>query len=113
MLQANERTLLAWLRTGLSLVTFGFVLARIDAWLHGLATPDGGVHRSVVTAWIGAGFIAVGLLANCMAIARFVRSQRALRMGAELPSDALPVAFAAISTLLGVVLGVYLISRLV
>jgi len=25
-LQANERTLLAWLRTGLALITFGFVI---------------------------------------------------------------------------------------
>ena len=57
-LQANERTLLAWLRTGLALITFGFVLSRIDAWLHGIALPDAAVHGSVATAWIGAGFIA-------------------------------------------------------
>jgi putative membrane protein len=33
-LQANERTLLAWVRTGLALVTFGFVVAGIGAWLR-------------------------------------------------------------------------------
>ena len=48
----------AWLRTGLALVTFGFVLARIDAWLHGIALPDTAVHESPATAWIGAGFVA-------------------------------------------------------
>jgi len=112
MLQANERTLLAWLRTGLAMVTFGFVLARIDAWLHGMALPDAAVHESPATAWIGAGFVALGLLANSLAIVRFVRTRRALRTGAALPTDAFPVAFAGVSTLLGVMLAVYLIARL-
>jgi len=112
MLQANERTLLAWLRTGLALITFGFVLARIDAWLHGIALPDTAVHESPATAWIGAGFVALGLLANALAIVRFVRTRRALQTGGALPTDALPVAFAGVSTLLGVMLAVYLIARL-
>lgn len=113
ILQANERTLLAWLRTALALITFGFVLARVDAWLHGIARSDAPVRESPATAWIGAGFIALGLLANALAIVRFVRTGRALRKGADLPTDAFPVAFAAVSTLLGVMLAVYLIARLV
>jgi putative membrane protein len=104
--------LLAWIRTGLALVTFGFVLARIDAWLHGIALPDTAIHESPATAWIGAGFVVLGLLANALAIVRFVRTGRALRTGAALPSDALPVAFAGVSILLGVILAVYLIVRL-
>jgi putative membrane protein len=113
MLQANERTLLAWLRTGLSLVTFGFVLARVDAWLHGIAMPDAVVHRSLATAWIGAGFVALGLLANGLAIARFVRTRQALWTGGELPTDAFPIVFASASTLLGIVLAIYVIAKLV
>lgn len=112
MLQANERTLLAWVRTGLALVAFGFLLARVDAWLHGIALPDTALHESAATAWFGAGFVALGLLANGLAIVRFVRTGRALRAGTVLPRDALPVAFAAVSTLLGVMLAVYLIARL-
>jgi putative membrane protein len=112
MFQANERTLLAWVRTGLASITFGFVLARIDAWLHGIASPEAAVHESVATAWIGAGFVALGLLANALAIVRFRRAGRALRLGAALPADAFPATFAAVSTLLGVVLAVYLIARL-
>jgi uncharacterized membrane protein YidH (DUF202 family) len=39
--QANERTLLAWIRTGLALVTFGFVIARLGAWLNAVqAAPQ-------------------------------------------------------------------------
>jgi putative membrane protein len=113
MLQANERTLLAWLRTGLTLVAFGFVLARVDAWLHGIAPPDVVVHGSVATDWIGVGFVAVGLLANGLAVVRFVRARRALQMGLDLPTDVFPVAFSVAVTLLGVALAISLISRLV
>jgi putative membrane protein len=113
MLQANERTLLAWLRTGLTLVAFGFVLARVDAWLHGIAPSDAVVHGSPATDWIGAGFVAVGLLANGLAIRRFVRTGRALRTGVDLPTDFLPIAFSVAVTLLGVALAIYLIARLV
>jgi putative membrane protein len=104
--------LLAWVRTGLALVAFGFLLARVDAWLHGIALPDTALHESAATAWFGAGFVALGLLANGLAIVRFVRTGHALRTGTALPRDALPVAFATVSTLLGVMLAVYLIARL-
>jgi putative membrane protein len=113
ILQANERTLLAWLRTGLALVTFGFLLARVDAWLHGVAARDTGVHESIATAWIGAGFVALGLVGNGLALVRFVRIRRALRTGADLSMDAFPIVFASVSTLLGMVLAIYLIARLV
>ena len=105
--------MLAWLRTGLAMIAFGFLLARVDAWLHGLVPSDAVVRESPATAWIGAGFIALGLLANGLAIVRFVRTRRALQTGADLPTDAFPFAFAAGSTLLGIMLAVYLIARLV
>ena len=112
MLHANERTLLAWLRTGLALVAFGFLLERVDAWLP--TTPSGGAASgSIGTAWIGVGFIALGSLANGLAILRFVRTRRALRMGADLPTDVLPIAIAAIVTLLGAALTVYVLTKLV
>lgn len=104
--------MLAWLRTGLALVTFGYVLARVDAWLHGIAPPDVLIHRSAATAWIGAGFIVLGVLANGMAVLRYLRIRRVLRRGGELPVDVFPAAFSAIVTLLGAVLAIYVISRL-
>jgi putative membrane protein len=112
MLHANERTLLAWLRTGLALVALGFVLARVDAWLLATAPPDVKVPGSVGTAWIGVGFVALGSLASGLAILRFVRTRRALRMGAELPSDAFPIAIAAVVALLAAVLAVLVLTRL-
>ncbi|MBN3959711.1 DUF202 domain-containing protein [Nostoc sp. NMS8] len=34
--QANERTFLAWLRTSIALISFGFVIARFGIFLHQL-----------------------------------------------------------------------------
>ncbi len=36
--QANERTFLAWLRTSIALIGFGFVIARFGLFLHELQT---------------------------------------------------------------------------
>jgi putative membrane protein len=112
LLHDNERTLLAWVRTGLSLITFGFVLVRVEAWLHATARPGAVLPRSIGTDWIGVGFIAVGSLANGLALLRFLRTRRALRSGAELPTDIFPIAFTAVVTLLGVTLALYILTRL-
>jgi putative membrane protein len=34
---ANERTFLAWVRTGISIITLGFVMAKFSVWLRELA----------------------------------------------------------------------------
>ena len=70
------------------------------------------VERSVGTAWIGAGFVLLGLLANVLAILRFARARRALRMGAPLPTDVFPIAFATALTMLGATLAIYVIARI-
>jgi len=43
---ANERTYLAWLRTGIAIIAFGFVLERFDIFLFTIAKGfgDGTVH---------------------------------------------------------------------
>ena len=43
---AAERTLLAWVRTGLALMGFGFVVARFGLFLHELAAVRPGPHPS-------------------------------------------------------------------
>ena len=54
--QANERTMLAWVRTGIALMAFGFAIARFGLFLRqiahlgGVATaPLGGLG----SAWVG------------------------------------------------------------
>jgi putative membrane protein len=109
LLQANERTLLAWLRTGIALMTFGFVLARIGVWLQAIAP---GQPTAFGTAWTGGAFLLLGVVANGMAVQRFVRNRAAILAGRELPGDRFPALFGLAVTFLGAVLGAYVLFRL-
>src|SRR4051812_35087386 len=79
LLQANERTLLAWIRTGLALAAFGIVIDRLEVWLHAFCPPD--TSRSPPRAeamWIAAAFIVLGTVANAVAIRRFLTVRRTI-----------------------------------
>jgi putative membrane protein len=120
LLQANERTLLAWVRTSIALMTFGFVLARIGLWLRalgvdatGVASHAGAANRDVGTAWIGGVFVAMGVIGNVIAVYRYTTSRRAIRREQEIPDDPFPLIFAAAVAGFGAVIGVYLLRHLV
>jgi putative membrane protein len=114
LLQANERTLLAWVRTSIALMTFGVVLARIGLWLHALgADRAAGGSPDIGTAWIGAVFVVMGVIGNAIAVYRYTASRRAIRREQEIPDDAFPLVFAAAVAGFGAVIGVYLLRHLV
>jgi putative membrane protein len=114
LIQANERTLLAWMRTGIALMTFGFVIARIGVWLRALAVVQRGPElHPFGTAWIGAAFVALGVLANAVATMRYQRTKHAILAGAPIPDDLAPLVLALVVTILGAVMGAYLLLRLV
>lgn len=58
---AAERTLLAWNRTGLTLMTFGFVIERFGLFIHEFHPNPAQVGRDL-SFWIGVAFIALAML---------------------------------------------------
>lgn len=109
-LLAIERTLLAWLRTGLSLITFGFVIARVGVWM-GLQGPAPAELKHAPL--MGAIFAALGTVANVMALYRYTLFRRAALSGAPAPSSAAGLmAFAGSVVLLGALLSLYVLTRL-
>jgi len=60
---AAERTLLAWVRTGLAMMGFGFVVARFAFFLRELAAS--GVHQehkhAGLSLWFGTGLVVLGV----------------------------------------------------
>ena len=70
--EAAERTLMAWIRTALSLIGFGFGIGKLDAYLHGVDphTQFDVPHSTLI---FGASFIVVGILGLLAAIVQHAR----------------------------------------
>lgn len=110
---AAERTFLAWLRTGITVMAFGFVVARFGLFLRLLRTqgseltPDGGLSP-----WIGALLVVLGAVATAAGTKRYQEFCR--RLGrSELPSphaEVLPIVLGWSLAVLGAILvGVLLV----
>jgi putative membrane protein len=111
---AAERTLLAWMRTGLALMGFGFVVARFGLFLReiALAGDVAAHHRSTGwSLWIGVGLIALGVIASLVASFEYFRFVRAAKQGTEYAPRTVPLAviIAVVLAFLGIVMAVYLL----
>ncbi len=80
---AEERTLLAWVRTGVALMGFGFVVARFGVFLRemALAHPGPHPHAGGVSVWFGSALVVLGVVVNLIAAAQHVRRLRRLARG--------------------------------
>ncbi len=84
VLFAAERTLLAWTRTSLTLMGFGFLIERFGLFLHVLmGRPTNGSARDF-SFWVGIIFILLGVALGGLANVQFRRVARTLKQ-AEIP----------------------------
>jgi putative membrane protein len=88
---ANERTYLAWMRTGIAIIAFGFVLERFDIFLHTIVrtlgeTPQASLSHGGREA--GVALVVAGLITLGLATWRFVVTSRRISNEQILPYDA-------------------------
>jgi uncharacterized protein (DUF302 family)/uncharacterized membrane protein YidH (DUF202 family) len=111
---AAERTLLAWIRTGLALMGFGFVVARFGVFLQEFQLTQHGepVRAYGLSLWFGTVLIVVGVLVNLGAGWRHARLVRDLGHGdtRRARSSAMSVAVAFALALVGLAMAIYLLS---
>jgi putative membrane protein len=81
---ANERTFLAWIRTGLALIAGGLACAQF-------LPPLGVAHLREV---IAIGLIVLGGAVAVRAVDHWARTERAMRLGQELPGSKFPAILA-------------------
>jgi len=109
---AAERTFLAWIRTSLALMAFGFVIARFGLFLREIEAAHAGPAEapSALSLPIGIAFVLIGVLINILASVHHVRYIRRLssgRLGVGRPSG-LAIALALVLAGAGVGMAIYL-----
>lgn len=107
---ANERTFLAWVRTGAAIVVFGFAIGRFSIALRQLAALQGHpMHRSGISVWMGASSIVLGVLMVIAGLFRYRQTRDRLDKGAFEPAGFVLDLVTILTVLFGLVLAGYLI----
>lgn len=102
---AAERTLLAWVRTGLAMMGFGFVVARFGTFLSMMSFQQ---HlpppkQTGISMAVGVTLVLLGVAVNLLSAVNHCRTIRRLKQGLPIPFR--PISLASVVALLLVLLG--------
>jgi putative membrane protein len=113
---AAERTLLAWLRTGLAMMGFGFVVARFGLFLQQIQVVEHSIQTDRqsygLSLWFGTALIMAGVGVNLISGWRHAQLVRRMDRGEDL-HDRSPVPAiltALFLALVGIGMAIYLVS---
>ena len=110
---AAERTFLAWIRTGIAFMGFGFVVARFGLFLREIAHSNNMTvpqHDSGLSLPVGISLIAAGIMVNLIAAIRHHRYIKALDRGQfrQAYGSAFTFLVAGFLAIIGLAVAVYL-----
>jgi putative membrane protein len=109
---ANERTFLAWIRTGIAVVVFGFAIGRfaiaIRQWMQlegqGHVVPTAGL-----SVWFGTAAIIAGVLVCLMGLIRYRKTREQIDSGNFKPAGFIIDLVGIVTALFGLALAAYLV----
>jgi putative membrane protein len=111
---ANERTFLAWVRTAIAVMAFGFVIEKFDLFLQvaapQIAHQQLAIHGQGFANAAGLAFILLGIAMIVIAVLRFIRTAKEIDAEEAVPSpgERFDLALAALLGLLGLALFLYM-----
>jgi putative membrane protein len=110
---ANERTFLAWIRTGIALLAFGFVVEKAGSFLEAISTDISEKQQNFVQYSGVAGIILMlsGAFIIGMATIRFWQIDRAIRRGKCETSVVLDIIIAIAITTVALVFIAFLVFQ--
>jgi putative membrane protein len=107
---ANERTFLAWVRTGVAIVVFGFAIGRFAIAIHQLMQLEGRVpHTAGLSVWFGMTSILGGVLLTLAGLVRYRKTRAQLDSGRFQPAGFLIDLVGVLTAILGLLLAGYLV----
>jgi inner membrane protein YidH len=109
---AAERTFLAWIRTGLSLMGFGFVVARFGLFLKEVSGHAPGVKSYGFSLWAGSAMVLLGATMNLAAVARHLEVIRRINRGESIVTrpSLIAITVGIVLGLVGIAMVVFLVA---
>ena len=111
---ANERTMLAWVRTGIGVIAFGFAVVKFSLFVRQISAVLGKnlskPHN--YSAEIGISLVALGTLSIVFAYIQYRQTERQLNMGEYYHSPLLIQLLVTLITIIGLALLVYLVMTM-
>ncbi len=106
---ANERTFLAWIRTGLAIMGFGFIVERFGLLLREIgtkvtSTPIPGHYSTLV----GITLTVLGIVIMVVALLNFLQARRAIDKEIFHPHRGFAIFMTIVTCLIGAILAIYL-----
>lgn len=107
---ANERTFLAWVRTGAAIVVFGFAIGRFSIAMRQLTALSGHPVRTAgISVWMGASSIVAGVVLVFAGLLRYRKTRAQLDAGTFEPAGFVLDLITILTIVFGLALAGYLI----
>ena len=107
---ANERTFLAWIRTGIALVVFGFAIGRFAVAIREFLQLQERTSQSAgMTVWAGMVAMLGGVILTLTGLFRYRRTRAQLEAGNFQPAGFVIDLVAILTALFGLALAAYLL----
>jgi putative membrane protein len=109
---ANERTFLAWVRTGVAVVVFGFAIGRFAIAIRQWMQMEGNGHvipTSGFSVWFGTAAIIAGVLVCLAGLVRYRRTREQINSGNFEPAGFIIDLVGIVTALFGLALAAYLV----
>ena len=109
---ANERTFLSWIRTGIGIMVFGFVIVKFSSFVNQLPASffkDSTLPKNGFTIFIGIGLVLTGALTILLSYFKYKQTHKLLQKGEYLYSTLLLTVLTVVIFLMSMIIITYLI----
>ena len=106
---ANERTFLAWIRTGVAILTFGFVIEKFSIYIRSLGAASGQdlPVNSLSSSYFGFIFVLIAAVVVILATVRFKLNQKQIDQGTYQASVTIDISVAVLIILVSFLMAVF------
>lgn len=109
---SNERTFLSWIRTGIGIMVFGFVLVKFSLVVNQLPTSffqDSTIPKNGFTIFIGIALVFSGAITILLSYWKYKQTHKLLQQGQYLYSTLLLTVLTVVIFLMSIIIIAYLI----